>query len=69
MNTLVNLHKRQEGREQKAELESLLVIPLLNKYQKATTMYYIWTDAEAPILQPPNSKSQLIGKDPDAGKD
>ena len=52
VNTLVNLHKRQEGREQKAELESLLVIPLLNKYQKATTMYYIWTDAEAetPVL-------------------
>ena len=30
-----------------------------------------WTDAEAenPILWPPDSKSQLIGKDPDAGKD
>ena len=29
------------------------------------------TDAEAdtPILQPPDAKSQLIGKDPDAGKD
>ena len=27
------------------------------------------TDAEAPILWPPNVKSQLIGKDPDAGKD
>ena len=26
-------------------------------------------DAEAPIVWPPNSKSQLIGKDPDAGKD
>ena len=26
-------------------------------------------EAEAPILWPPNSKSQLIGKDPDAGKD
>ena len=26
------------------------------------------TDAEAPILWPPNVKSQLIGKDPDAGK-
>ena len=25
--------------------------------------------AEAPILWPPNAKSQLIGKDPDAGKD
>ena len=27
------------------------------------------TDAEAPILCPPNAKSWLIGKDPDAGKD
>ena len=26
-------------------------------------------EAEAPILQPPDGKSQLIGKDPDAGKD
>ena len=26
------------------------------------------TDAEAPILWPPDVKSQLIGKDPDAGK-
>ena len=24
---------------------------------------------KAPILQPPGVKSQLIGKDPDAGKD
>ena len=27
------------------------------------------TDAEAPILWPPDVMSQLIGKDPDAGKD
>ena len=27
------------------------------------------TEAEALILWPPNEKSQLIGKDPDAGKD
>ena len=27
------------------------------------------TDAEAPIIWPPDAKSQLIGKDPDAGKD
>ena len=26
------------------------------------------TDAEAPILWPPDVKSQFIGKDPDAGK-
>ena len=27
------------------------------------------TEAEAPILWPPDAKSQPIGKDPDAGKD
>ena len=27
------------------------------------------TDAEAPILWLPDAKSQVIGKDPDAGKD
>ena len=26
------------------------------------------TDAEAPILWPPDVKSQITGKDPDAGK-
>ena len=26
-------------------------------------------EAEAPILGPPDAKSQLAGKDPDAGKD
>ena len=26
-------------------------------------------EAEAPIVWPPDSKSQLTGKDPDAGKD
>ena len=29
----------------------------------------IEAEAEAPILWPPDEKSQLIGKDPDAGKD
>ena len=28
-----------------------------------------WTDAEAPVLWPPDEKSQLTGKDPGAGKD
>ena len=27
------------------------------------------TDAEVPVFWPPDEKSQLIGKDPDAGKD
>ena len=26
-------------------------------------------EAEAPIVWPPDAKSQLMGKDPDAGKD
>ena len=26
------------------------------------------TEAEAPVLWPPDMKSRLIGKDPDAGK-
>ena len=29
----------------------------------------IGAEAEAPILWPPNVKSQLFGKDPDAGRD
>ena len=37
-----------------------------------STLNIHWKDyaeAEAPILWPPDMKSQLIGKDPDAGKD
>ena len=34
-----------------------------------TQMPFYWIDAEAPILWPPDAKSQLIEKDPDAGKD
>ena len=29
----------------------------------------VLSEAEAPILWPPDEKSRLIGKDPDAGKD
>ena len=32
-------------------------------------IYFGRTVAEAPILWPPDAKSQLVGKDPDAGKD
>ena len=34
-------------------------------------MFIGWTDVEAetPILWPPDAKNQLIGKDPDTGKD
>ena len=34
-----------------------------------TTVFTARTDAEAPILWPPDVKSGRIGKDPDAGKD
>ena len=37
-----------------------------------STLNIHWRDdaaAEAPILWPPDEKDQLIGKDPDAGKD
>ena len=34
-----------------------------------TEIFIRRTDAEAPILWPPDVKSQLIGKDSDAGKD
>ena len=39
-------------------------------YQKSTLNIH-WTDAEAevPIIWPPDEKSRLTGKDPDAGKD
>ena len=42
------------------------------------SIHYIWytifigstdDEAEAPILWPPDAKSEFIGKDPDAGKD
>ena len=29
----------------------------------------IYAETEAPIFWPPDAKNQLIGKDPDAGKD
>ena len=48
----------------------------MNKYFKLVNpkgnQHWIFigrTDAEAPILRPPDAKSQLIGKDPDTGKD
>ena len=38
-------------------------------YRKSTLNIHWSTDAEAPIIWPPDVKSQLIGKDPDAGED
>ena len=56
-------------------LEKTLESPLDSKIKPANPkgnqlrMFIGRTDAEAPILWLPDAKSQLIGKDPDAGKD
>ena len=46
-------------------------IKLVNSKGNHSGIFFGRTDAEAeaPILWPPDAKSQLIGKDPDAGKD
>ena len=51
-------------------LDSKEVTPV-NPKGNQSWIFIWWTDAEdeAPILWPPDSKSQLIRKDPDAGKD
>ena len=57
-------------------LEKTLESPLDSKEIKPVNpkgnqpwMFIEMPDAEAPILWPPDAKNQLIGKDPDAGKD
>ena len=59
-----------------AGLEMTLESPLENKEIKPVNpqgsqpwILFGRTDAEAPVLWPPDENSQLIGKDPDAGKD
>ena len=44
-------------------------IKLVNVKGNQSWIFIGKTDAEAPILGPPDVKSQLIRKDPDAGKD
>ena len=41
----------------------------VNPKGKQSQIFIRRTDAEAPILWPPDAKGQFIGKDPDAGKD
>ena len=41
----------------------------VNPTENQSCIFIGRTDAEAPILWPPDAKSRLIGKDPDAGKD
>ena len=53
-------------------LENLLdckEIQPVNRKGNQSRIFIGRTDAEAPILWSPDVKSQLIGKDPDAGKD
>ena len=57
-------------------LEKILESPLDSKEIKSVNpkenqpqIFTGRTDAKAPILWPPDAKSQLIGQDPDAGKD
>ena len=55
-------------------LESLLDSKDLNPVNLKGNQSLIFTgrtdaEVEAPILRPPDAKSQLIGKDPDAVKD
>ena len=54
-------------------LEKILESPLDSKeikkiHPKGNQIFTGRTAAEAPILWPPDVKSRLIGKDPDAGK-
>ena len=61
---------------QTAVLEKTLESPLDSKEIKPVNpkvnqpwIFIGRTNAEAPILWPPDTKSQLFGKDPDAGKE
>ena len=42
---------------------------ILKEINPELTLEGLMLKAEAPIVRPPDAKSQLIGKDPDAGKD
>ena len=54
----------------KSPLDSKEIKPVSPKgNQPCIFIEMIGAEAEAPILWQPNVKSQLIGKDPDAGKD
>ena len=52
----------------KSSLESKEIKPI-NPKENQPWIFVGRTDAKAPILWPPDAKSWLIGKDPDAGKD
>ena len=75
--TQIQLYARELS-FQTVVLEKTLAGPLDSKEIKIVNpkgnqpwKFIVRTDAEAeaPILWPPHAKSQIIGKDPDAGKD
>ena len=47
----------------------LLIYLLTHSFKWYASQCWSVAEVEAPILWPPDMKSQLIGKDPDAGKD
>ena len=54
------------------DLESPLDSKEIKPFNPKGNLHWIFirrTDTEAPILLPPNGKSQLTGKYPDAGKE
>ena len=58
------------GEDSKSSLDSKESKPIIPKgNQSRIFTERIDAEAEAPVLWPPDAKSQLTGKDPDAGKD
>ena len=49
--------------------DSFQYLAKLTQYCKVKKKKKTHAEDEAPILWPPDEKSQLIGKDPDSGKD
>ena len=47
----------------------LLIYLLTHSFKWYASQCWFVAEVEAPILWPPDMKSQLVGKDPDAGKD
>ena len=61
-------HQIDAGEDSESLLDCKEIKPLNHKGNQPW-IFPGRTDAEAPILWPPDEKKQLIGKDPDAGKD
>ena len=55
--------------EDESPLDCKEIQPVHPKRDQSWVFIGRTVEAEAPILWPPDVRSQLIGKDPDAGKD